>query len=377
MNIAAEFLTRIYFGNTVESYLWFLGILFFGFIFLRFISKVLSRLLFKLFKKFASEVKGEKFVELLLKPIELLLTVSIIYIAINHLNYPLQETLFNRKNSAILYIDIIDKLFLFFVIISFNWIVLRIIDFIALVMAYKASLTESKSDDQLVPFVRELFKILAIIVGVFVVLGMVFEINVLTLITGLGIGGIAIALAAKDSLENLFGSFTIFLDKPFVVGDLVKVDGIEGTIEKVGFRSTQIRSMDKSIITVPNKKMIDNALENLTLRNFRRVKFTLALTYETTPEQLKLITNDINNLINKHQNINEESIAIFEEFGEYSINLMVLYFIEMMEYFDYLKIKEDLNYQITQIIYKHGSNFAFPTRTIIHQSADGNNSITE
>jgi MscS family membrane protein len=135
--------------------------------------------------------------------------------------------------------------------------------------------------------------------------------------------------------------------------------------------------MDKSIITVPNKKMIDNALENLTLRNFRRVKFTLALTYETTPEQLKLITNDINNLINKHQNINEESIAIFEEFGEYSINLMVLYFIEMMEYFDYLKIKEDLNYQITQIIYKHGSNFAFPTRTIIHQSADGNNSITE
>lgn len=377
MNIAAEFLTKIYFGNTVESYLWFVGILFFGFIFLRFISKVLSRLLFKLFKKFASEVKGEKFVELLLKPIELLLTVSIIYIAINHLNYPLQETFFSRKNSAVLYIDIIDKLFLFFVIISFNWIVLRIIDFVALVMAYKASLTESKSDDQLVPFVRELFKILAIIVGVFVVLGMVFEINVLTLITGLGIGGIAIALAAKDSLENLFGSFTIFLDKPFVVGDLVKVDGIEGTIEKVGFRSTQIRSMDKSIITVPNKKMIDNALENLTLRNFRRVKFTLALTYETTPEQLKLITDDINKLINEHPNIKEESIAIFEEFGDYSLNLMVLYFIEMMEYYPYLKIKEDLNYQITQIIYKHGSSFAYPTRTIIHQSADGNNSITE
>lgn len=377
MNIAAEFLTKIYFGNTVQSYLWFIGILFFGFIFLRFISKVLSRLLFKLFKKFASEVKGEKFVELLLKPIELLLTVSIIYIAINHLNYPLQETFFSRKNSAVLYIDIIDKLFLFFVIISFNWIVLRIIDFVALVMAYKASLTESKSDDQLVPFVRELFKILAIIVGVFVVLGMVFEINVLTLITGLGIGGIAIALAAKDSLENLFGSFTIFLDKPFVVGDLVKVDGIEGTIEKVGFRSTQIRSMDKSIITVPNKKMIDNALENLTLRNFRRVKFTLALTYETSPEQLKLITDDINNLINEHPNIKEESIAIFEEFGDYSLNLMVLYFIEMMEYYPYLKIKEDLNYQITQIIYKHGSSFAYPTRTIIHQSVDGNNSITE
>lgn len=377
MNIAAEFLSKIYLGNTVEQYFWFLGILLFGFLFLRFISKILSRLLFKLFKKFASEVKGEKFVELLLKPVELLLTVSIIYIAINHLSYPLKEIVFSRKNNAVEFIDIIDKLFLFFVIISFNWMVLRIIDFIALVLAYKASLTESKSDDQLVPFVRELFKILAIIVGVFVVLGMVFEINVLTLITGLGIGGIAIALAAKDSLENLFGSFTIFLDKPFVVGDLVKVDGIEGTIEKVGFRSTQIRSMDKSIITVPNKKMIDNALENLTLRNFRRVKFTLALTYDTTPQQIKLITDDINELINNHPNIKEESIAIFEEFGDYSLNLMVLYFIEMMEYYPYLKIKEELNYQITQIIYQHGSSFAYPTRTIIHQSADGNNSITE
>ncbi|MFN5705536.1 MAG: mechanosensitive ion channel family protein, partial [bacterium] len=305
------------------------------------------------------------------------LIVSIIYIAINHLSYPLKEIVFSRKNSSVEFIDIIDKLFLFFVIISFNWIVLRIIDFIALVLAYKASLTESKTDDQLVPFVRELFKILAIIVGVFVVLGMVFEINVLTLITGLGIGGIAIALAAKDSLENLFGSFTIFLDKPFVVGDLVKVDGIEGTIEKVGFRSTQIRSMDKSIITVPNKKMIDNALENLTLRNFRRIKFTLSLTYETTPQQIKSITDDINNLINNHPNIKEESIAIFEEFGDYSLNLMVLYFIEMMEYYPYLKIKEELNYEITQIIYKHGSSFAYPTRTIIHQSAEGNNSITE
>lgn len=376
MNLTADFLTQIYFGNTVQQYLWFVGIMLFGFVFVRFISRVLSRLLFKLFKKFASEIKGEKFVELLLKPIELLLTVSIIYIAINHLSYPLQEIVINRKKSVVHFIDIIDKLFVLFSIISFNWIVLRIIDFVALVLAYKASLTESKSDDQLVPFVRELLKILAIIVGAFVVLGMVFEINVLTLITGLGIGGIAVALAAKDSLENLFGSFTIFLDKPFVVGDLVKVDGLEGTVEKVGFRSTQIRSMDKSIITVPNKKMIDSALENLTLRNFRRVKFTLALTYDTTPEQIKLITDDINKLINNHPNIKEESIAIFEEFGDYSLNLMVLYFIEMMDYYPYLKIKEDLNYQITQIIYKHGSSFAYPTRTIIHQSADGNNSNT-
>lgn len=362
------------FGNTVEQYTWFVGILFFGFIFLRVFSRFFSRLLFKLFKKFSAEVKIDKFVELLVRPIELLLIATIIFWALNQLSYPLQEILFKRKKSEITYFDVIDKLYLFFVIVSVNWIVLRIIDFVALVFAYKASLTDTKSDDQLVLFIRELSKILVIIIGSFVMLGMVFEINVLTLITGLGIGGIAVALAAKDSLENLFGSFTIFIDKPFVVGDLVKVEGIEGTVEKVGFRSTQIRSTDRSIITLPNKKMIDGALENLTLRNFRRVKFTVGLTYATTPENMKKIVAEINQIINNHPHMNEEGVAVFEEFGDYSLRLMVLYFIEMMDYYEYLKIKEEMNYAITEIVNKYDSSFAYPTRTIIHKN-EGNDFV--
>lgn len=359
------------FGNTVEQYTWFVGILFFGFIFLRVFSRFFSRLLFKLFKKFSAEVKIDKFVELLVRPIELLLIATIIFWALNQLSYPLHEILFKRKKSEITYFDVIDKLYLFFVIVAINWIVLRIIDFVALVFAYKASLTDTKSDDQLVLFIRELSKILVIIIGSFVMLGMVFEINVLTLITGLGIGGIAVALAAKDSLENLFGSFTIFIDKPFVVGDLVKVEGIEGTVEKVGFRSTQIRSTDRSIITLPNKKMIDGALENLTLRNFRRVKFTVGLTYATTPDNMKKIVAEINQIINNHPHMNEEGVAVFEEFGDYSLRLMVLYFIEMMDYYEYLKIKEEMNYAITEIVNKYDSSFAYPTRTIIHKN-EGN-----
>lgn len=363
-----KILKQNFFGNSVEQYAWFVGILFFGFIFLSVFSRFFSKMLFKFFKRFSAEVKIDKFVELLVRPIELLLIVTIIYWAINQLSYPFHEVLMKRKKSEVTYFDVFDKLFLFFVIVAINWIVLRIIDFIALVFSYKASLTDTKSDDQLVLFIRELAKITIVIIGSFVMLGMVFEINVLTLITGLGIGGIAVALAAKDSLENLFGSFTIFIDKPFVVGDLVKVDGIEGTVEKVGFRSTQIRSTDRSIITLPNKKMIDGALENLTLRNFRRVKFTVGLTYDTTPENLKKIVAEINELINNHPHINEEGVAVFEEFGDYSLRLMVLYFIEMMDYYEYLKIKEEMNYAITRIINKNGSSFAYPTRTIIHQN---------
>lgn len=360
-----------YFGNTALQYVWFVGIIIFGLLFLRFFSRTLSKLLFKFFKKFAADVNGEKFVELLVKPLELLISVSIVYWAISQLTYPFEEIIFKRKQSSLTYFDVIDKVYLFLLLFSITWVFLRIIDFVALVFSYRASLTESKSDDQLVPFVKELVKIVTYIIAVFVLLGLVFEINVLTLITGLGIGGIAVALAAKDSLENLFGSFTIFIDKPFVVGDLVKIDGIEGNIEKVGFRSTQIRSINKSIITVPNKKMIDGALENLTLRNFRRIKFSIGLTYETPAATVKKIVEEINALLKTTTNYNEDSIAIFEEFGEFSMNIMVIYFVEMMDYNQYLQVREKINFSITSIVYQNGASFAYPTRTVIHQGVDG------
>ena len=354
-----------YFGNTALQYAWFIGIILLGLLFLRFFSRTISRFLFKFFKKFAADVNGEKFVELLVKPLELLISVSIVYWAISQLSYPFEEIIFKRKQSTLTYFDVIDKVYLFLLLFSITWTFLRIIDFVALVFSYRASLTESKSNDQLVPFVKELVKIVTYIIAVFVMLGLVFRINVLTLITGLGIGGIAVALAAKDSLENLFGSFTIFIDKPFVVGDLVKIDGIEGNIEKVGFRSTQIRSINQSIITVPNKKMIDGALENLTLRNARRVKFSIGLNYETPASSLKNIIEEINALLKTNTNYNEESIAIFEEFGEFSMNIMVVYFLEMMEYNEYLQVKEKINFAIAEIVYKNGASFIHPGRALI------------
>jgi MscS family membrane protein len=369
-----NFSEKIFWGNPVESYVWFFLILLFGVVLLRFLSRSFSQLLFKFFKRFAKEVKGEKFVELLLKPIELLVLVCTFYFAVNRLDYPLNEVFFKRKTIEITYLDAIDKIFLFFIIISIIWMFLRIIDFIALVFMYRASLTESKDDDQLVPFVKELAKILAGIIGVFVLLGMVFEINVLTLIAGLGVGGIAIALAAKESLENLLGSFTIFLDKPFVVGDLIRVDGQEGTIEKVGFRSTRVRSVDNSIITLPNKTIVDSALENLTLRNYRRLKFNIGLTYDTPSEKIKAIVADLHELVNNHEHTNDEGVVSFDGFGESSLNIQILYYIEMMNYNDYIRVKEDVNFKIVETIQKHNVSFAFPTRTILHKhSGDSHN----
>jgi MscS family membrane protein len=141
-------------------------------------------------------------------------------------------------------------------------------------------------DDQLVPFVVEIGKIAVYIVLFFVLLGKVFDIDVTALAAGVGIGGIAIAMASKESLENLLGSFTIFFDKPFLVGDLVSTGSITGTVEKVGFRSTRIRTFDKSIVTVPNKNMISAELDNLGKRKVRRARFYIGLTYDTTIDQM-------------------------------------------------------------------------------------------
>ena len=128
---------------------------------------------------------------------------------------------------------------------------------IGLILKKKAEATENKMDDQLIPFAIEIGKILAVIFAIFIILGNIFGVNITALATGLGIGGVALAMASKESLENLLGSFTIFFDRPFTVGDMVTVGSVTGVVEKVGFRSTRIRTFDKSIVTVPNKKMID------------------------------------------------------------------------------------------------------------------------
>lgn len=352
-------------GNTIESYCWFAGIILSAFIFKRYLSKILSRLLFRLFKKFAAEVRGEKFVELLLTPVELLVLFIMFYLAVNQLTYPLDERIFEKKSWT--YLLIIDKAFLLSISFAFTWMVLRVVDFVALVLTYKAAQTESKMDDQLVPFFKESAKVIIGVTSLFIILGAVFEVNVASLIAGLGIGGLALALAAKESLENLLASFTIFLDKPFIVGDLIKIDGIEGSIEKVGFRSTKIRTTDKSMITLPNRKMIDGALDNLTLRTYRRVKFSIGISYGTSADKIRKICDEIQIYIDEHKHTSHDGIVIFENFGEYSFNIMILYFIQIMEYNEYMKIKEDINFRIMEIVKSNGAEFAFPARVVYQQ----------
>lgn len=368
----SEFFGQLIWGNTVQAYCLFGGIILLGLLLKRFVSRVLSQLLFKLFKKFADEVKMETFIGLLLKPIEFFITLSSLYLAVNQLKHPLEVAVFhyNKVIDKVKVLqeftlgELLDKVFLFLIILSFFWIILRIIDFVAHVFMYRAAKSENKADDQLVPFLKELFKFIIYFIGFFVLLGYVFEVNALSLITGLGIGGIAIALAAKESLENLIGSFTIFIDKPFTVGDLVKVDGVEGTIEKVGFRSTVLRSTDKTTIIIPNRAMIDGVLENLTRRNYRRVKFNIGIVYETESEMIKKIIADLNAFLLQNPHTSD-GVVTFDSFADSALNIQVLYLVQNIDFNDYLKIKEEVNYKIIDIVHQYGSDFAYPTQRTV------------
>jgi MscS family membrane protein len=353
-------------GNTVTNFLWFAGILLFGFIFKTLLSKLLSGLLYRLVKRFSSEENLPTFRRLLIQPLEVVLFLVFLYFAFQVLQPPLNPTQDTKDGAPFIRIFVF-RTYQVFVIVAVTWVISRFIDFVGLIFQHRTEKTASKLDDQLVPFFKDFIKVLVIIFAALVMLGTVFGLNVGAFVAGLGVGGLAIAFAAKESLENLLASFTIFLDHPFVIGDLVEVGGITGTVEKIGFRSTRIRTLDKTFVTVPNKFMIDKPLNNMTLRTFRRVNFDITLTYDTTSAQLKAITTDLQDFIDKHPKTNLDGVVRFQSLADSSKNIMVLYFVESMDWNQYVDVKEEVAFKVIEVVERHGADFAFPSQTLYMQ----------
>ena len=221
-----DLLQQEFLSNTLENYFWFIGFIVFGMIFKQVISKYLSHIIYKIINR-DKTINISTFDELLIKPIGFFISLMFIYLGSLNISFP---ELLNIENSQFSLKLVVNKIFTIVVLFSVLRIGLRFVDYLGIVFLNKADATESKMDDQLVPFVIEVGKIAVYIVLFFILLGRVFNIDVTALAAGVGIGGIAIAMASKESLENLLGSFTIFFDKPFVVGDLVTTGGITGTV---------------------------------------------------------------------------------------------------------------------------------------------------
>jgi MscS family membrane protein len=186
-----------------------------------------------------------------------------------------------------------------------------------------------------------------------------------SVLAGLGVGGLAVALAARDSVANLLGSMLIMLEKPFRVGDMIRVSGSEGTVEDVGFRSTRIRTPDNSLISIPNNAVVNATIENLAARVMRRQRFFIQVTYATPREKLEEFAARIEQILVEHPITNKRDIRVrFNEFGDSSLNILVYFYLEVSDARTELKEREDILLRIMEAAQKLGIEFAFPTRTL-------------
>lgn len=240
----------------------------------------------------------------------------------------------------------------------------RIVDVLADRMAAKAEATESKLDDQVVPLIRKALKIFVVVLGVLFLLQNL-DINVASLVAGLGIGGVAVALAAKDTIANFFGSLMIFIDRPFQIGDWVKIGETEGIVEVVGFRSTRVRTFYNSLVTVPNAHFTEAAIDNLGLREYRRTSTVLNLTYDTSPEKLQAFCEGVRAIIAANPRTRKDYYEVhFSNFGAHSLDVMVYLFFKVSSWTEELQERHNLFLEILRLAKELQVEFAFPTQTL-------------
>lgn len=223
-------------------------------------------------------------------------------------------------------------------------------------------------------FVLAIWKILVTGIGLGAML-QVWGINVTALVASLGIGGLAFALAAKDTAANLFGSFSLLADKSIRIGEWIKVNGVEGTVENIGMRTTKVRSFQKSLITVPNHIVANHPIENFSRRGIRRIKMHIGLTYSTNSEQIIKIMEDIKEMLKGHEGIsqNDSLMVNFDTFGDSSLDIFIYTFTKTANWKKYLDIRENVNLEIMKIVEDNGSSFAFPSHSIYVEQTPSQN----
>ena len=208
------------------------------------------------------------------------------------------------------------------------------------------------------------------LVAVFVVMGVLITVqslgyNVSTILSGLGIGGLAFALAAQDTIANLFGSIVVAIDQPFKVGETVKIGANTGTVEDIGLRSTKIRLIDKSLVIIPNKLVSSEAIINLSRFTQRRVEQVIGLTYDTTPDQMTAIVEDVKRIILAETVVDAESVMVFfRDFSASSLDLWIVYATKGPDFQEGFALKQRVNLAIMRAVAARGLSFAFPTQTL-------------
>ncbi|MGB0916086.1 MAG: mechanosensitive ion channel family protein [Flavobacteriales bacterium] len=346
-----EFLEKDFYWNTVGEWLLAFAIILGSVLLGRAVFWVLSNVVKKLTQKTKTNI-DDIIIDMIEEPISFAIAILGIWYGLDMLNLPDAGHIW------------INRIYYLLIIFNIAWLINRLID--ALIEEYLVPIIEdsdSDLDDQLLPILRKgihaLVWILAIIVGLN---NAGYDVG--ALIAGLGIGGLALALAAQDTVANIFGGVTIFVDQPFTIKDWIKIDSHEGIIEEVGIRSTRIRTFEGRLITIPNKVFAESAIENVSAEPSRRVILVFGLTYDTKPEKMKLalsILADVHAKFASH--LEEKHLELFDSFGDFSLNIKFIFYIKKGE--DVFNLNSEIKMEILERFNEAGLDFAFPTQTIL------------
>lgn len=342
-------LNTTYFDNTLIEYLIFFAIII-GFL-------IIGRIIFFISKNFlrkkAAKTKSKLddiIIESMEKPLTFLMFIIGLIIAFNMIILsPGFEKLVSNVVKILLTIDIF-----WFIIFFLD----SMLDHYLTPMVAKS---KSDLDDVILPLIRKFVKYTLIILAFIIIIDN-FGYNVTSLIAGLGIGGLAFALAAKDMLANFFGGISIITDKPFKIGDRIKIDGFDGWVREIGLRSTKIETLDGFQLIVPNAKIADSILENVSRESARKVKMTIGVEYSTSMKKMEEAKKILEDVILKNPDTENRSIVSFNEFADSSLNFLVIYWIKNLD--NILGAKNNLNMAIKKRFEKAKIEMAFPTRTV-------------
>jgi MscS family membrane protein len=330
-----------------------------GFIFLIFLATVLERFLSYFLKRLIErKVKNEGFKKHLknsgsfLIPLRLLIYSGVLKFGLDWLFLPISI------------INILNQSSIFLFTVGLVWMANICINVVSSYFATLAVKTENKFDDLLVPLLRKTAK-LVVFSAAFLLLAQNIWNDVTGILAGFGIGGLAVALAAKDTLANLFGSLTVLLDRPFQIGDWVHIGNIDGSVEEVGFRSTRVRTFYNSLITVPNNMLTSMAIDNYGARRFRRFKTTIGVEYGTDPEKLEAFCEGIRQLIIRQPAARKDYFHVyFNNLGPSSLDIMLYMFFEVPDWSAELAERHKILINILRLGNELGVQFAFPTQTV-------------
>lgn len=329
------------------------------------LRKVFTRYIFTWLQKLTSRTTSELDDKMLLageKPVRALFVILGLYLALLYLPLPPALDVF------------FSKVFRSLLVILIAW---GFYDLCGRNSLLSEELKEKLNmDNMLIHFFSNVARFIIIALAI-VIVAQEWNYDVNGFIAGLGLGGLAFALAAKDALANIFGGIVIIMEKPFIIGDWIAIPGVEGVVEDISFRSTKIRAFSHASITIPNSTLANEAITNYSRMGKRRISFNLGLTYDTPRSKVEECVRLIKQMLVEHPGIHPETILVsFDLFNESSLDIFIYCFTNTTTWSEYLEVRQDVNLKIMAILEDEGISIAFPSRSIYLENANldkGNN----